>query len=95
MDTVLTVGKGRTIGVGMSPGDAGYRQPYFYVLPSPAPAGSLPALKGGGTWNRKGWTGAVLTASKLAAANTPEGQVETLADFLKHAVEACREALGE
>lgn len=93
--TLLELGEKRTIGIGMSPGDESYREPYYYVTPWPHPkGGSLPALTGGGTWHRAGWTGAVLTASKLVSANTAERQVETLVEFLISAVKACRKLHG-
>lgn len=92
--TLLELGDERTIGVGMSPGDGSYRQPYFYVTPWPYPKGELPVLRGGGTWHRRGWTGAVLTGSKLVANSSAERQVQALTDFLAGAIEGCREALS-
>ncbi|HEY4180544.1 MAG TPA: hypothetical protein VGM90_27055 [Kofleriaceae bacterium] len=53
----------RQIGLGFSPGDKYYAEPYAYVTPSPMPA-SRPALDGGGFWRTEGWNGAVLLASK-------------------------------
>jgi len=50
------------IGIGLSPGDAFYAEPYFYVTP-PAPPARAPEIKGGGFWRTDGWTGAVLLAS--------------------------------
>ena len=91
--TLIDVGRGRTIGVGMSPGDGSYRQPYFYVAPRPAPTDDFPVLKGGGTWHRQGWTGAVLTGSKLVSNSSADRQVDCLTDFLDGAISACRKAL--
>jgi hypothetical protein len=63
--------RARSIGVGMTPGDASYAEPYFYVLPWPAPQrAEFPALEGGGKWHREGWVGAVLTGGELAGAAT-------------------------
>src|SRR5439155_8785429 len=48
--TLLSLGRGdpetaAAIGIGMSPGDAYYLQPYFYVSPWPAPpVDALPSL---------------------------------------------------
>ncbi|MCB9893425.1 MAG: hypothetical protein H6839_03140 [Planctomycetes bacterium] len=82
----------RTIGVGMSPGDGSYKQPYYYVTPWPYPdADDLPGLPGGGTWHRQGWTGAILTGAKLMSATTAERQVEMLTEFLEGAIAACKE----
>jgi hypothetical protein len=92
MATLLELGAGRSIGIGMSPGDGSYRQPYYYVSPYPAPKGPLPVLRGG-TWHRRGWTGAVLTGSKLASQNSNERQIEALTEFLRGAIAACREVL--
>jgi len=56
----------RSIGVGMSPGDGSYPEPYYYVSPYPAPEDAeLPRLSGGGEWHTEGWFGAVLPATKL------------------------------
>lgn len=55
-----------TIGVGMSPGDGSYPEPYYYVSPWPSPpADSLPALGEHGTWHVEGWVGAVLRWEEL------------------------------
>lgn len=54
----------RSVGVGLSPGDSGYPEPYVYVTPWPYPTGELPALPWG-HWHTEGWTGAVLRGSAL------------------------------
>ncbi|MEM9459305.1 MAG: hypothetical protein AAGF11_34315 [Myxococcota bacterium] len=54
----------RSVGVGLSPGDGGYPEPYVYVTPWPYPAGELPVLPWG-HWHTEGWTGAVLRGSDL------------------------------
>ena len=54
----------RTIGVGLSPGDSSYAEPYFYVTPWPYPdSPQLPELPAGAAWHQTGWFGAVLTAT--------------------------------
>ena len=60
-----TIGGGRTIGAGLSPGDASYNEPYFYVTlwPSPDPT-SLRPLRAG-KWHTQGWTGAALSAHEI------------------------------
>jgi hypothetical protein len=61
--TLIDRGGGRTLGIGMSPGDATHPEPYYYVTPWPYPAvDELPPLAVG-SWNTKGWVGAVLPAS--------------------------------
>jgi hypothetical protein len=83
----------RSIGVGLSPGDAGRPEPYFYVLPWPAPQGELPALEGG-AWNAEGWVGAVLESASFTAAGSNGAQRERIERFLHSAVLACRELLS-
>jgi len=84
----------RSVGVGFSPGDGSYDQPYFYVTPWPYPdADSLPPLAGGAHWHTEGWTGAVLTGEQLVSA-PPAEQQRTSRRALNRAVVACREALG-
>lgn len=58
----------RSIGFGMSPGDASYDEPYFYINPWPFPEtrDSNPELEGGGHWHTEGWFGAVLPASSIS-----------------------------
>jgi hypothetical protein len=56
----------RSIGVGVSPGDAHYAQPYVYVSPSPRlkPA-ALPPLPPPGHWHLKDFVAAVATAEAI------------------------------
>ncbi len=84
----------RYIGVGLSPGDDSYGQPYFYVngWPSPEP-GSLPPLSRPGTWHTNGWIGAVLTGTAVVEAGSVEAQRVRVTDFLIRAVEAVKWAL--
>ena len=82
----------RSIGVGLSPGDGTYDEPYFYVSPWPYPdAEALPALPGIGAWNTDGFVAAVATGSEVAAA--PDQGAAAL-QFLQVAVNACKKALG-
>jgi hypothetical protein len=85
----------RSIGVGMSPGDNSYDEPYWYVTPWPYPKSSqnLP-LDGGGSWHEQGWLGAVLRATTLAI-DEPEVQERRVDAFLRSAFAACRTLLGE
>jgi hypothetical protein len=88
--------EGRTIGLGMVPGDDGRPEPYFYVTPYPYPQGrELPTLPAGAAWNTHGWVGAVLPApSFMAAARDAAEQAEAVATFLRSAADACRQLLG-
>lgn len=68
----------RTVGLGMTPGDAGIPSPYLYVTPWPYPeTRATPALPAG-RWNVEKWYGAVLEAGSFT------GQVEVEA-FLRAA----------
>ena len=85
---------GRSIGVGLSPGDTSYPEPYFYVNPYGLadPPADGPALESGGCWHTDGWFGAVLTATTIVA--NPRGSQESaVLSFLSSAVDAERNLL--
>lgn len=85
--------KARTIGVGFSPGDGSYDQPYFYVTPWPYPrADALPALPAGVRWHTSGWTGAVLTAEQVIS-KPASRQPAVVLEALRSAIIACRTLL--
>jgi hypothetical protein len=80
-----------SIGIGMSPGDEYYAEPYFYVSPWPRPTyGTLPALPRAGHWHEKDFLGAVAPASALLAAPAQRGAARR---FLNAAIAAARELL--
>ncbi len=84
----------RSIGVGFSPGDGSYDQPYLYVTPWPYPdREDLPPLSEGSRWHRKGWTGMVLLADDLISAS-PGQQQRSARQALERGIAACRELLG-
>lgn len=82
----------RAIGIGMTPGDEAYAQPYFYINPWPnLDADDLPALPPPGQWHRQGFVGAVATAEQvLGLADRRDG----LTRFVDAAVAGGREKLG-
>ncbi|HYX25460.1 MAG TPA: hypothetical protein VFC23_15020 [Thermoanaerobaculia bacterium] len=88
--------KACSIGVGLSPGDGDIAEPYFYVLPWPAPPTcALPTLAAG-RWQTAGWMGAVLEASSFTHFTSagPNGvQARQVEDFLDSAVAGCRQLL--
>jgi hypothetical protein len=56
----------RSIGVGVSPGDEYYPQPYVYISASPKLAvADLPLLPPPGHWHTEGFVGAVATAGEI------------------------------
>lgn len=87
--TLITVAPGRTVGVGLEPGDVYYDEPYFYGNMSPTPGidALTAALGGGGFWHTHEWVGAVLPASRIGDASRLREQVDA---FLDSAVDACR-----
>lgn len=86
----------RSIGLGLSPGDGSYGEPYFYVSPYPKPESPpKPAFDGAGHWHDEGFFAAVLTATELLEGAASPGEREAVAgDFLKEAIAACHEMLG-
>ena len=77
-----------TIGIGLSPGDTSYEEPYWYVSPYPYPEmENLPTLYGNGFWHTQHWLGAVLTASRLATPTEDNGDIKA-AETQKQQVEA-------
>ena len=71
----------RSIGVGVSPGDGYYPQPYAYVSPYPAPKNpKLPALPPGGHWHKKDFFAAVATAEALLAERDPRAALVAVID---------------
>ena len=91
--TLITLpGGGKTVGVGQSPGDEFYGEPYWYVGPYPYPSvTALPPIAGSGHWHTQGWVGAVLAASDYVDAPDQRSQVSV---FTHSAVAACRTLLG-
>lgn len=89
----LPAARRSTIGVGQSPGDEFYAEPYWYVGPYPYPATTdLPSLGAVGRWHTSGWVGAALVASDLVDADA-EGQRRKAMAFMEAAVAACRRLL--
>ena len=82
----------RSIGIGMSPGDAEFASPYFYITPWPYPDKSkkLPDISGPGSWHTKSWSGRLLKLSELL--NTPN-QKHLVERFMIEGMRACMELL--
>jgi len=76
----------RTMGLGFSPGDEYYNEPYFYVSLYPAPdVVTLPRLPAIAHWHTHDFTAAIAPASRIVAAKDQKPQVEA---YLDTAVEA-------
>jgi hypothetical protein len=80
----------RTIGVGVSPGDDSYAEPYIYVGPYPFPALDQLAPLSLGHWHTANWVGAVLTAPGFAGVDGAERALR----FSREAIAACQRAFG-
>lgn len=78
----------RTIGTGLSPGDAGTAEPYYYVTPWPYPDPSLLGELTIGRWNTVGWTGAVLSASSFAQVDRQEELVRSFIEEAQRCIRA-------
>ena len=84
----------RSIGIGMTPGDDSYSDPYFYVSPWPYPeAADLPKLPPPAMWHTTDWVGAVLTAEDLIAAGDEAAQATRAASFARAAIAGSRALL--
>jgi len=90
--TLITMNDGKTIGLGMEPGDVYYDEPYWYANMSPAPSADLPRgeLHGGGQWHTKEWLGAVLPGSHMVG---DEAQQASIGEFVISAINACAKLL--
>jgi hypothetical protein len=80
--------KSKTIGVGLSPGDESYNEPYFYVSPWPNPENkeNLPKLNHG-HWHRQGWFGAVLAATEIIKNNDKSEQLKIAVSFIEAGID--------
>ena len=82
----------RGVGVGLSPGDESFDQPYFYVTPWPAPSGASPDAPPPGVWLSEGFVGFVATAEALQA--EPTRIAPRTGAFLAEAFDASRRILA-
>jgi len=82
----------RSVGMGISPGDEFYAQPYAYVSPWPRfDAGGLPQLPLPGRWHTDGFFGAVATGEEILAM---QDRGRALLAFITGAFEVGRAKLG-
>ncbi|SHJ92186.1 hypothetical protein SAMN04488028_102155 [Reichenbachiella agariperforans] len=72
----------KQIGVGMSPGDEHYDEPYFYVSPWPYPVKELPDISATqGHWHSNNWIGGVLRYSELNQHDLIQDQIRVIKTF--------------
>ncbi len=82
----------RGVGVGLSPGDEAFDEPYFYVNPWPRPdPSSLPPAPPLAHWRTEGFVGAVATADRVRALDDPGPEVGA---YLNEAFARARAALA-
>jgi len=87
--TLITLPSGTritTIGVGLSPGDASYPEPYFYIAPYPAPA-STPHALSVGAWHTSEWWGAVLVGTEIVERTQGDEQAGIVRRFMLEAID--------
>ncbi len=88
LSVLIALQGGCSIGIGLSPGDCHYAEPYLYAYPWPyPPASAVPPLPAPICWHTDGFTGAVLRACDLVRLEDQEVQVPALLDSMR---EACR-----
>jgi hypothetical protein len=81
----------RSIGVGLSPGDESYAEPYFYVSPWPYPgADRLDGIAPIGRWHSAGFVAYVVTGSEIAGLYDGGAAVKAAIDA---AIARCRNLL--
>lgn len=84
--------RGRSIGIGWTPGDEASAEPYWYVNPHPAPESALPPVRVG-RWHHEGWTGVELRRSEVLAAGDGAAQEALVRRYLEESVAVCRSIL--
>jgi hypothetical protein len=83
----------RTMGVGFSPGDEYYDEPYFYVSMHPAPdVAMLPPLPMIAHWHAQDFTAVIAPASRIVASRDQRAEVDS---YLEAAIEAATAALSQ
>lgn len=88
-------GEPRSVGVGMTPGDQEFAEPYWYVTPWPRPPEpELPQLEGCGAWHVVDWFGAVLMGTSVVAAGDAMAQAHRTDAFLRSAIAGGLSLLG-
>lgn len=91
LDCAVDLGRGRTMGIGYSPGDEFCDEPYFYTSMWPEPfIPSLPLLPAMAHWHTYKFLAALAPAHKIVAAHDQGAYVQ---QFLDVSVKAALDAL--
>jgi hypothetical protein len=78
LDSLVALGSERTVGLGFSPGDEYYDEPYFYVTIYPEPdATMLPKLHMIGHWHTHEFVAAIASASKIVAVKNQQADTKS------------------
>ena len=89
---IVTIDDKRSVGVGFTPGDHYYDEPYWYVSPYPRPtAATRPVLDAGAHWHEQDFFSAVLPWSAYSASSHPG---DAVAAYLRSALRGARSLLG-
>jgi len=92
LDSLISLGEDRTTGMGFSPGDDYYDEPYFYVSIYPEPKGmTLPEMPPIGHTHTHEFLAAIALASKIVAEMEQGKKTEA---FVLGSVEAAIKLLG-
>ena len=84
----------KSIGLGLSPGDQYYNEPYFYVSPWPYPSKELKSIDSTlGHWHEHDWIGAVLPVSKISHMDLIQDQRRSVLNFFQSPTEILIEIL--
>ncbi len=78
-----------SMGIGLSPGDESYQEPYFYITPWPYPdlnKTKLPPLPVG-HWHTEGFVAAILTGTTLLQEGADNNQINVVSKFLEEGLD--------
>ncbi|MEL7144933.1 MAG: hypothetical protein AAFO69_01090, partial [Bacteroidota bacterium] len=75
-----------SVGIGMSPGDDHFEEPYFYVNVWPYPSTENFEPLSHGQWYENEWVGATLMLTEIVAADSASSQHRAVHTFLNEAI---------
>jgi hypothetical protein len=90
--SLITLDGDKTIGVGWSPGDSSYGEPYWYVTPWPYPESADRPELPTGHWHSEDFVAAILTGTAMTS--EASGQQSSVTAFLDAAIAGSRKLLG-